>query len=161
MNGRETEFDLERENLIDLLNEDLAREYQAIISYAVYSHILNGTKYMSVAAELEVHAAEEVAHAGILAGLIDYFGGTPVTVARATERPAIAEDMLRFDLAKKYESIDRYSERVRQCESLGEHTAAEQIQVILMQERDHQIALAKALGKRSFGMSAEISHLIT
>lgn len=78
-----------REDLVALLNDDLAREYQAVISYVVYSQVLKGAQYMNIAAELEKHAAEELSHALIL---------------------------------------------------------AEHIRGILVQEQDHQVALASALG---------------
>lgn len=135
-----------REDLIALLNEDLAGEYQAIISYVIYSQVIKGAQYMNIAAELEVHAAEELAHAIIIAGQIDYLGGMPLAVAKPVQTSARAEDMLRFDLDNENQTIARYRQRVRQCEALGEFAVAEQIRGILVQEQDHQIALATALG---------------
>lgn len=135
-----------REDLIGLLNEDLAREYQAVISYVVYSQVLKGAQYMNIAAELEVHAAEELAHAVLIAGQIDYLGGMPLTVAKAVKTSEVAEEMLRFDLENENETIAHYRQRVRQCEALGEYAIAEHIRDILVQEQDHQIALATALG---------------
>ena len=135
-----------REDLVALLNEDLAREYQAIISYVVYSQTLKGAEYMNIAAELETHAAEELAHALIIAGQIDYLGGMPLAVPKPVKTSAKAEDMLRFDLDNENETIHHYRQRVRQCEALGEYALAEHIRDILVQEQDHQIALANALG---------------
>jgi bacterioferritin len=135
-----------RADLIKLLNEDLAREYQAIIAYVVYSQVLKGAQYMNIAKELEVHAGEELAHAIILANQIDYLGGMPVTVPREVKTSEKAEDMLRFDLDNENETIRNYRLRVRQCEALNEFAMAEQIREILIQEQDHQIALATALG---------------
>ena len=135
-----------REGLIALLNEDLAGEYQAIISYVVYSQVIKGAQFMAIAAELEKHAAEELAHALIIAAQIDYLGGMPLTVPKAVKTSEKAEDMLRFDLENENTTIGRYRQRVRQCEALGEYAVAEQIRDILVQEQDHQIALATALG---------------
>lgn len=137
---------LTRDSLIMLLNEDLAREYQAVISYVVYSQVLKGPQYMNIAAELERHAAEELAHALLIAGQIDYLGGMPLTVAKPVRTSPNAEDMLRFDLESENETIGHYRQRVRQCEALGEYAVAEHIRDILVQEQDHQIALANALG---------------
>lgn len=137
---------LSREELVDLLNEDLAREYQAIISYVVYSQVLKGAQYMKVAAELEIHAGEELQHAITLANQIDYLGGMPKVAPKAVKTSEKAEDMLRFDLENENETIRNYRQRVRQCEALGEYAIAEHIRQILMQEQDHQIALATALG---------------
>lgn len=135
-----------REDLVVLLNDDLAGEFQAIISYVIYSQVLKGPQYMTIAAELEKHAAEELAHALIIAGQIDYLGGMPLSVPKPVETSAQAEDMLHFDLRNENETIARYRLRVRQCEALGEYAVSEQIRDILVQEQDHQIALATALG---------------
>ena len=135
-----------RDELVKLLNQDLAREYQAVISYVVYSQVLKGAQYMNIAAELEVHAQEELAHAVTLAKQVDYLGGMPATVPEVVKTSPKAEDMLRFDLDAENETIRNYRLRVRQCEALGEYALAEQIREILIQEQDHQIALATALG---------------
>jgi len=135
-----------REQLIGLLNEDLAREYQAIIAYVVYSQTLKGAKYMNIAAELEAHAGEELQHALIIANQIDYLGGMPTVAVKPVKTSENAEDMLRFDLENENETVRNYRERVRQCEALGEYAIAEHIRDILVQEQEHQIDLATALG---------------
>src|SRR5882724_7337687 len=137
-----------RERLIELLNEDLAREYQAVIAYVVYSQVLKGAQYMTIAAELEKHAAEELAHALVIAKQIDYLGGMPTVTPKPVRTSEKAEEMLRFDLDNENETIRNYRERVRQCEALGEYAMAEQIRQILIQEQDHQIDLATALGEQ-------------
>jgi bacterioferritin len=135
-----------REQLIKLLNEDLSREYQAIIAYVVYSQVLKGAPYMNIAGELEKHAAEELQHALTLANQIDYLGGMPSVVPKPVKTSEKAEQMLRFDLDNENDTIRNYRDRVRQCDALGEFAMAEQIREILVQEQDHQIALATALG---------------
>jgi bacterioferritin len=135
-----------RQDLVALLNDDLAREYQAVISYVIYSQVLKGAEYMNIAAELEKHAAEELSHALILAGQIDYLGGMPIATPKPVETSPNAEDMLRFDLEAETETIHHYRQRVRQCEALGEYAIAGHIRDILVQEQDHLVALASALG---------------
>src|SRR4051795_5689181 len=135
-----------RQKLIELLNEDLSREYQAIIAYVNYSQVLKGAQYMSIARELEQHAREELDHALIISKQIDYLGGMPSVTPKPVKTSEKAEDMLRFDLANETETIKNYRERVRQCEALGEFALAEQIRQILVQEQEHQIDLATALG---------------
>ena len=136
-----------REQLVNLLNEDLAREYQAIIAYVVYSQVLKGAPYMHIAKELEVHATEELRHALIISKQIDYLGGMPTATPKAVRLSERAEDMLRFDLDNENETVRNYRERVRQCEALGEYAMAEHIREILVDEQEHQIDLATALGK--------------
>lgn len=136
-----------RAQLIDFLNEDLAREYQAIIAYVVYSQVLKGAEYMAIAQELEKHAGEELGHALIISKLVDYLGGTPTVAAKPVKTSDKAEDMLRFDLDNENETVRNYRERVRQCEALGEYAMAEHLREILKQEQEHQIDLATALGE--------------
>jgi len=136
-----------REQLVGLLNEDLAREYQAIIAYVVYSQVLKGAQYMAIAKELEVHAGEELDHALTIAKQIDYLGGMPTAEAKPVKTSEQAEEMLRFDLENENATIRNYRERVRQCEALGEYALAEQLRSILVQEQEHQIDLATALGQ--------------
>jgi len=137
---------ISREQLISLLNEDLSREYQAIIAYVNYSQVLKGAQYMGIAKELEKHAGEELEHALIIAKQIDYLGGMPSVTALAVRTSEKAEEMLRFDLDNENETIRNYKERVRQAEALGEFALAEHIREILVQEQEHQIDLATALG---------------
>ncbi len=136
-----------RKELIALLNEDLSREFQAIIAYVVYSQTLKGAAYMAIARELEVHAGEELAHALTIAKQIDYLGGAPTTVPKTVKTSDKAEAMLQFDLDNEGETIANYRQRVQQCEALGEYAVAEEIREILRTEQEHQIDLASALGK--------------
>jgi bacterioferritin len=137
---------ISRSRLAELLNEDLSREYQAIISYVVYSQVLKGAEYMSIADQLEIHAQQELKHALIISRQIDYLGKMPTVTAKPVRTSEKAKEMLRFDLENEGETIKHYRERVRQCEAIGEYAMAEQIRQILVDEQDHQIDLATALG---------------
>jgi len=138
---------ISREKLAQLLNEDLAREYQAIIAYVVYSQVLKGAEYMNIADQLEEHAKQELQHALIISRQIDYLGAMPTATAKPVKLSEKPRDMLRFDLDNENETIRNYRDRIRQCEGLGEFAMAEQIRQILIQEQDHQIDLATALGE--------------
>lgn len=138
---------LSRENLIALLNEDLSREYQAIIAYVNYSQVLKGAEYMTIAAQLELHAKQELDHALLVAKQIDYLGGMPSVVPKPVKTSKNAKEMLRFDLDNENETVRNYRERVYQCEALGEYAIAENLRQILVQEQDHQLDLATALGE--------------
>ena len=136
-----------RKSLIDALNEDLSREYQAIIAYVVYSQVLKGAEYMAIARELEVHAGEELQHALTIAKQIDYLGGTPSVTPKPVKLSDKAEEMLRADLQNESDTIRAYRERVKQCEALGEYAIAEDIREILRQEQEHLTDVATALGE--------------
>jgi bacterioferritin len=137
----------DRKQLIADLNEDLSREYQAIIAYVVYSQVLKGAEYMAIAAELEKHASEELAHAILVAQQIDYLGGTPAVVPKPVKLSEDPRALLRFDLDNEAETIRNYRRRLRQAEALGEFAMAEHIREILKNEQEHLIDLATALGE--------------
>jgi bacterioferritin len=136
-----------RDRLAELLNEDLSREYQAVIAYVVYSQVLKGAEYMAIADQLAIHAKQELDHALTLSRQIDYLGKMPTVVPKPVKTSEDAKQMLRFDLDNENETVRNYRERIRQCEALGEFAMAEQIRQILVQEQDHQIDLATALGE--------------
>lgn len=137
---------ISREQLIKNLNEDLAREYQAIIAYVVYSQAIKGAEYMSIAKELEKHAGEELAHAITIAKQIDYLGGDIGTEPKPVRTSESAREMLQFDLENEADTIRAYRQRVRECEALGEFAMGEHIREILKDEQEHLTDLASALG---------------
>ena len=143
----DTMTNLTRQQLVAHLNEDLDREYQAIIAYVIYSQVLKGAEYMAIAKELEKHAGEELQHAIKIAKHIDYLGGTPTTKVMPVKVSENAEEMLRADLDNENETVQNYRVRVRECEQLSEYGIAEDIREILRQEQEHQIDLATALGE--------------
>jgi bacterioferritin len=151
--GQESKISLKE--LVNLLNEDLQREYQAIIAYVVYSQVLKGAEYMSIAQELEKHAKEELEHAIIIAKQIDYLGGEPTVTPKEVKTSDNAEEMLRFDLENENETVRQYRQRIRQCEALGQFAMAEHIRGILVNEQEHQIDLATALGKDVTDLASE------
>src|ERR1700728_2426219 len=146
VNPAKTSNKAQIKELIDALNEDLAREYQAIIAYTVYSTVLTGAQWMNIAAELKLHAAQELQHAMILADQIDYLGGDPTATPKPVKLSKKPEDMLRFDLDNETETIRNYRQRVKQAEAIGHFALAESLRGILVQEQNHQHDLATALG---------------
>src|ERR1041384_1059019 len=141
-----TQHQLTREEMVELLNEDLAREYQAIIAYTVYSQVLKGAAYMDIARELEAHAAEELDHALKISKQVDYLGGTPTVTPKAVRVSEKPEELLRFDLENERETVAQYRQRIRQAEALGEFALSETLRKIIAQEQEHEIDLADALG---------------
>src|SRR6201994_2780295 len=144
--SKSDETKLTRKDLIDGLNEDLAREYQAIIAYVNYSQVLKGAAYMNIADELAVHATEELAHALKISNAIDYLGGMPTVQPKPVKTSEKAEEMLRFDLDNERETIREYRRRLKQAEELNEYALSETIRTILIDEQDHLVSLATALG---------------
>lgn len=135
-----------RKTMIELLNEDLSREYQAIIAYVNYSQVLKGAQYMDIAKELEKHAGEELDHALRISKQIDCLGGMPTVSPKPVKTSAKAEEMLRFDLENERVTIQNYRTRIRQADAMGEFALSEILREIIVQEQDHLMDLADALG---------------
>ncbi len=141
-----TSAPITRQRMIELLNDDLAGEYQAIIAYTVYSQVIKGAKYTAIAKELEVHAVEELQHALKISKQIDYFGGMPVVTPKPVKTSDDPLVMLRADLDNEIATITRYRERIRQAEAMGEFALSETLRGIIVQEQEHAIDLSSALG---------------
>lgn len=142
----ESELNITRDRMVQLLNEDLAREYQAIIAYTVYSQVIKGAAFMDIARELEEHASEELEHALLIAKQIDYLGGRPTVMPKAVRMSEQPEDLLRFDLENERETVANYRQRIRQAEAMGEFALSETLRRIIVQEQEHEIDLCDALG---------------
>jgi bacterioferritin len=140
------ELNISRERMIQLLNSDLSREYQAIIAYIVYSQVIKGAKYTDIARELEKHAGEELSHAIKIAKQIDYLGGSPVVTPEPVKTSDDPVVMLRADLENERVTVANYRQRIRQAEAMGEFALSETLRQIIVQEQDHEIDLADALG---------------
>ena len=137
-----------KEELIRGLNEDLSREYKAIIQYVVFSSTLKGAEYGDIADQLKLHASEELAHALEVARQIDYLGGDPTVTVKDAEYSQDSKKMLEIDLKQEQETIRNYRERIRQAERSGEYALSEALRDIIVQEQDHEIDLKDALGLR-------------
>jgi bacterioferritin len=137
---------LTRDQLVEGLQQDLAREYKAIIQYVIFSQKLDTARFQQIASELEKHAHQELDHALAIARQLDYFGAYPVHEPKPVDAPEDNEEMLWADLRAEDDTVTNYRERIREAESLGEFALAEVLQEIIRQEQDHQIDLASALG---------------
>jgi bacterioferritin len=138
----------ERQSIINGLNEDLAREYKAIIQYVVFSSTLKGAEYGNIAEQLEKHASDELDHALKVAKQIDYLGGTPTVKAEEANTSEDPKEMLEIDLRAEQETIKNYRDRIRQAEQAGEYALSEILRGIIAKEQDHEIDLKDALGLR-------------
>jgi bacterioferritin len=143
--NKTSDLNITREQMIQLLNEDLARDYQAIIAYTVYSQVLKGAAYTDIARELELHAGEELAHAIKIAKQIDYLGGIPGVIPKPVKPASDPVAMLRADLENERETVGHYRQRIRQAEAMGEFALSETLRAIIVQEQEHEIDLSAAL----------------
>jgi bacterioferritin len=135
-----------KNEIIKGLNEDLAREYKAIIQYMVFSSTLKGAEYGDIAEQLKEHASQELAHALEVAKQIDYLGADPTVKGEEAEYSQDSKTMLEIDLKQEQETIKNYRERIRQAERAGEFALSETLRDIIVEEQDHEIDLKDALG---------------
>ena len=138
--------DAARAALVQGLQDDIAREYQAIIQYVIFSQKLDKAQYMNIADQLVEHAHQELNHALAIARQLDYLGAYPVHQPKPVEVSEDNEKMLWADLRAEDNTIKHYRDRIRQAEALGEVALAEILKGIVKEEQDHQIDLATALG---------------
>jgi len=135
-----------KDNLIKGLNEDLAREYKAIIQYVIFSNTLKGAEYNDIADQLKIHSSQELSHALEIARQIDNLGGEPTAIPMQAETSPDSKTMLEIDLKAEQDTIANYRERIRQAESEGEFALSQKLREIIAQEQDHEIDLKDALG---------------
>lgn len=137
---------ISRKRMVELLNEDLAREYQAIMAYVIYSQTIKGAEYNHIAQELEKHAGEELQHAIQIAKQIDYLNGSPTNKPKEVKVSEDAKEMLQFDLENERVTIMNYRQRIRQADAMSEFALGEVLRKIIAQEQEHLQDLADALG---------------
>jgi len=136
-----------KEKLVELLNGDLAKEYQAAVQYVQHSGVITGAAYGDIKKEITIHAGEELGHAITLADQIDYLGGVPTADVAPVSTSADTVEMLEQDLAGEEDAVARYIVRVEQAESLHLLALAQKLREILAVEQEHAMDLSQALGR--------------
>lgn len=145
-NNNNDNDNLDKQAIINGMNEDLSREYKAIIQYVVFSSTLKGAEYGNIAEQLEKHASDELNHALKISKQIDYLGGTPTIQVKEVESSKDSKKMLEIDLKSEQETVRNYRDRIRQAERAGEFALSEVLREIIATEQDHEIDLKDALG---------------
>ena len=135
------------DQLVELLNHDLALEYSAAIQYINHSAVMTGAAYGDIIKELKIHTNEEIQHAMILADQIDFLDGKPSVMVGEIRTSEDNQEMLRQDLVGEQDAIRRYKIRIEQAEELKEFALAQQLRSILDNEQEHAMDLKQALGE--------------
>ena len=131
--------------LVDLLNQDLAKEYSALIQYVQHASVITGPQYDAISAELTVHSNEEHQHAITLSDQIDFLGGVPAVDVADIHISPDSKTMLEQDLDGELDAIARYRERIAQAEMLQEYGLRRALEDILIIEEEHARDLQSAL----------------
>ncbi len=135
-----------KEELIKLLNEDIAYEYAAAIQYVQHASVITGAEFQAIQKELLVHVNEEIQHAIQLSEQVAYIGGTPTTEITERYTDTDSHKMLKQDLAGEQLAIKRYNERIKQAQELELYGLEMVLKGILSQEEEHERDIAAALG---------------
>ncbi len=128
---------VDRQTLIEALNGDLAREYQAILMYIQYSAKLTGPYRDTLRALFQNEIPDEQGHAQMLADKIAYYGGDPTTEAAPVPRADTPREMLENVLEAEKTAIVEYNERIHQAEAFGDVGLRTQLENQVQDETKH------------------------
>lgn len=137
---------MDRDKLVELLNQDLQTEFQSIVQYVQHTAIIKGPEFISTAEELRAHLGQELEHALILAEQVDFLGGTPTVEVPTVSSESDSRRALELDLELETSQLERYRERVEQTIEMGLPDVAEALRPLLQQTQDHVRDLQTALG---------------
>lgn len=138
---------MDKQKLIDLMNEDLGTEYRSIVQYVQHAATITGPEYQTIIEELRTHLSQELEHAQTLADQIDFLGGTPSTEVPNVPSETDPKRALRLDLDLERDQLERYRQRVGDAEGLGLGDVAGALRPLLEQTQDHVKELETALGE--------------
>lgn len=138
---------VDRNQLTQLMNEDLASEYRSIVQYNQHVATLKGLEVQSLLDELKQHLGQELSHAIILAEQIDFLGGIPTVEVPSIPSVTDTHGALELDLELEEQQLVRYRERIQQAQDLGLPDVAEALRPLLEQTQEHVRDLRTALGR--------------
>lgn len=134
-----------RAELLDGLNEDLANEYTAVISYLLYSRLASGAHRMELTGFFESEIADELEHAKYLSHKIVALGGMPTTQPAPVTLSQDNQEMLQLSLEAEKATIERYTRRIDQAEAAGEMALKVELETLLSEETRHKEDLERIL----------------
>lgn len=126
------------QEIITGLNEDLASEYQAVITYATYAATVTGPYRESMKEFFAAEVTGELRHVQFLANKIAALGGTPTTVPAPVPAAKDLKTMLQNVLKAESDAVERYKKRMKQAEEFGDYGLANELQTIISDETGHK-----------------------
>ena len=139
---------MEKQKLIQGLNEDLAHEYQAIIQYTTYAAMVSGIHRQELKELFLAEIQDELRHAQLLSDKIAALGGKPTTVPAPVPEAEDARAMLEAILKAEAETVARYVKRMKEAEAFGDYGLANDLQEIVSEETRHKEETEKLLRGR-------------
>ncbi len=125
------------EELLNLLNEAIAREIQVSIQY-MWQHVMwRGPKHMAVKDEFKKIAIEEMKHAEKIAERLFYLGGTPTTQPTPIKVGKNLKEMLEIDVKEEEDAIKLYKKIIKKAKEEEDIVTAWIFHEILEDEEEH------------------------
>lgn len=134
-----------KEKLIQALNQDLAHEYEAVITYTTFAARVKGPYRPALRGFFLKEATEELGHAQFLADKIVALGGVPTTQPATVPEAETPRAMLEAILKAETEALERYAVRMRQAEEFGDLGLAARIHAMIEDETEHKEEVEKLL----------------
>ena len=128
---------MDKQTLIDNLNEDLAGELSAVIQYITYAAKATGPYRPQLAAFFLAEVTDEQMHAQFLANKIVALGGEPTTTPAPVEAAATNREMLEAVLAAERQAVADYTQRAEQADAFGDKGLAVQLEDMVRDESGH------------------------
>lgn len=126
-----------KEQLVELLNGDLSREYQAIITYIQYAASVTGPYRQELKTFFANEIPDETMHAQYLAGKIAALGGVPTVTAEKVPQETDVKKMLENIVEAERTARNNYSVRSKQADELGEVGLANHLEDMADDESGH------------------------
>lgn len=136
---------MDKQTLIDHLNQDLAGELAAVAQYTTYAAKANGPYRPQLAQFFQAEVADELGHAQFLANKIVALGGEPVTVARSVPPASNNREMLEAVLAAEKQAIADYTQRAVEADAYGDKGLAVRLEDMVADESGHAEETARIL----------------
>ena len=134
-----------KKELVAGLNEDLANEFKAVISYRLFAAMCSGPYRQELRQFFEAEIPDELGHATFLADKIVALGGTPVTAPAPVEITTDNRRMLELALQAERDTVRRYKARAEQAEALGEVALKVRLEDVIVDETHHAEEIERIL----------------
>ncbi|MCB9135921.1 MAG: ferritin-like domain-containing protein [Anaerolineales bacterium] len=136
---------MDKQTLINHLNEDLSGELSAIIQYITYAAKASGPFRPQLAQFFLTEVADEQLHAQFLANKIVALGGEPTTLPATVPAAKTNKEMLEAVLAAELKAGKDYTQRALEADAYGDKGLMVQLEDMVRDESGHSEETARML----------------
>lgn len=128
---------MDKQSLIEALNQDLAYELQAVVAYTRWAAEVDGPHRDLLRAMFQSEIPDELGHAQFLADKIAVYGGTPTTTPKAVPEARTNHERLNAVMTMEETAIKNYNQRIEQAEAAGETALKVHLEEMVEDETEH------------------------